>query len=94
MSQIGEVAPYLGESESVVAVQSLKSARLSYPNMSGILDMQLSKLQHLDDSASDIPDSAKRIPGQSGSSEPQKKGCMGLLILGAALVAGVLNRIL
>ncbi|MHC4840830.1 MAG: hypothetical protein ACYTDT_07670 [Planctomycetota bacterium] len=93
-SQIGEIAPYLGESEFVVVVQTLKSARLSYPNLSGILDMQLSKLQHLDDSALDIPDSAKKIPGQDASSEQGKKGCAGLLFLGVGLFIGVVVELL
>ncbi|MCF6227328.1 MAG: hypothetical protein L3J82_01515 [Planctomycetes bacterium] len=80
-SQIGEIAPYLGDSEEVKAVKTLKSARLSYPHLSAILDMQLSKLQHLDDSASDIPESAKKIPGQVESPEVEKKGCMGMLLV-------------
>lgn len=94
-SQIGEVSPFLGDSDAIIAVKTLKSARLSYPNLSSILDAQLAKLQHLDDSASDIPESAKRIPGQQVDTYGgEKKGCMGLLLCGiflGGLVSALVN---
>ena len=90
-SQIGEIAPYLGDSEEVKAVKTLKGARLSYPHLSAILDMQLAKLQHLDESALDIPESAKKIPGQVIEPEVEKKGCMGMLLLVGLFFCGLVG---
>lgn len=88
-SQIAEVAPYLGKSNSHRALQVLKTARRKYPNLGGLLDDALANMRELDETAGDIPDEAKRIPGRKGSARveeaPEKKGCMGLVL--AILVA-------
>lgn len=95
-SQLAEVAPYLGRSNSPRALQVLKAARRKYPNLGGLLDSALSNMRELDDTAGDIPDEAKRIPGRKGSARveeaTEKKGCMGLL-LALLVTAGILAGI-
>ena len=89
-SHVAEIAPYLGESGSERALQTLKELRRKYPNLGGILDDALAKLRHLDDSAGAIPDEAKVIPGRPSGREsarqPEKKGCLGLLLAGGAII--------
>jgi hypothetical protein len=96
-SQLAEVAPYLGKSNSHRALRVLKEARRKYPNLGGLLDSALANMRELDETAGDIPDEAKRIPGREGSARadevPEKKGCMGLLL--AILVAvGMLSTLI
>ncbi len=89
-SHIAEIAPYLGESGSQKALETLKALRRKYPNLGGILDDALAKLRHLDDSAGAIPDEAKSIPGRVSGRQserlPAKKGCLGLLLAIVAVV--------
>jgi len=95
-NQVAEVADYLGETGSQRALDTLKAARKAYPNMSSILDQALTRLRHLDASAGGVPDEAKRIPGQSASAEeaPAKKGCMGVLLMLAVIIAAVAAAVL
>lgn len=80
-NQVAEIAPYLGDSNSPRALRALREARQKYPNLGGPLDDAMSRMKHLSASAGAIPDSAKRIPGREASEpEPEKKGCMGLLL--------------
>lgn len=90
--QIAEVASYLGDTGSKRALETLKAARRTYPNLAGILDDAMSRMKHLDDSAGDIPDEAKRIPGREHepAAAQQKKGCMGVLVLAALMLAPLL----
>lgn len=94
-NQIAEVAGYLGETGSPAALETLKAARKAFPNMSSILDAALSKMRHLDSSAGGVPDEAKRIPGRAGAEEPaEKKGCMGLLLMLAFVIAAIAAAVL
>lgn len=90
-NQVAEVAPYLGDSNSIRALEVLREARRKYPNLGGPLDQAMARMKHLSASAGAIPDSAKRIPGRENTEEEvsEKKGCMGLL-LALALVIGIL----
>ena len=90
-NQIAEIAPYLGDSNSVRALEVLREARRKYPNLGTPLDQAMARMKHLSASAGAIPDEAKRIPGREGVDEEveEKKGCMGLL-LALALVIGML----
>ena len=91
-NQIAEIAPYLGDSNSIRALEALREARRKYPNLSGPLDQAMSRMRHLSATAGRIPDSAKRIPGREAEGEEEvaeKKGCMGLL-LALALLIGML----
>lgn len=89
-SHVAEVAPYLGESGSQRALQTLKELRRKYPNLGGILDSALARLRHLDEGAGAIPDEAKVIPGRESQREPAaKKGCMVLLLA----IVGVLGTL-
>jgi hypothetical protein len=90
-SHIAEIAPYLGESGSQKALETLKALRRKFPNLGGILDDALAKLRDLDENAGAIPDEAKMIPGrpsgrQSERLPEKKKGCMGLLLACIAVV--------
>jgi hypothetical protein len=90
-NQIAEVAPFLGDSGSQRALDTLRAARERFPNLGGLLDDAMKRMKHLDESAGGIPESAKRIPGREtpDAEAPAKKGCMGLL-LALALVVGML----
>jgi hypothetical protein len=81
-NQIAEVAPYLGDTGDLRALEVLREARRKFPNMGGLLDSAMSRMKRLDESAGTIPDEAKRIPGRAAvDAEPEaKKGCMGLLV--------------
>src|SRR5690606_20764488 len=59
-NQVAEVAPYLGDSNSVRALKTLRDARARYPNLGGPLDSAMARMRHLSASAGAIPDSAKR----------------------------------
>lgn len=94
-NQIAEVADFLGESGSPVALDTLKAARKTYPNMSAILDAALNKMRHLDSSAGGVPEEAKRIPGQSdGGTVPARKGCLGLLLMIVFAMAAIAAAVL
>ena len=88
-NEIAEVAGYLAESRSLVALETLRAARRSYSNLSGILDNALAQMKDIDESAGEIPDSAKTIPGRNKADEDQPKGCMGMLLLLALPVLAV-----
>ncbi|MBK9975288.1 MAG: hypothetical protein IPP14_11005 [Planctomycetes bacterium] len=97
-NQIAEVAGYLGDTGTQEALDTLVAARRDFPNMSSILDDALSKLRHLDKTAGGVPDEAKRIPNSQGrmgvDAEPAKKGCMGLLLVLALVIAAVAAAVL
>jgi hypothetical protein len=97
-SHITEIAPYLGDSGSQRALETLKALRRKHPNLGGILDDALAKLRHLDDSAGGIPDEAKMIPGRpsgrQSERQPAKKGCVGLLLAGGAFVGMLVGALL
>lgn len=97
-NQVAEVAPYLGDSNSVRALKTLRDARARYPNLGGPLDSAMARMRHLSASAGAIPDSAKRIPGRELTDpQPEKKGCMGLLLalcLSFGMLAAVLTWVL
>lgn len=97
-NQIAEVAGYLGDTGTREALDTLVAARRDYPNMSAILDDALSKLRHLDKTAGGVPEEAKRIPGGQSraavDAEPAKKGCMGLLLVLALVIAAVAAAVL
>ncbi|MBX3459596.1 MAG: hypothetical protein KF696_06465 [Planctomycetes bacterium] len=89
-SHVAEVAPYLGESGTQRALETLKDLRRKYPNLGGILDSALAKLRHLDEGAGTIPDEAKVIPGRQSQREPAaRKGCLALLLA----IVGVLGTL-
>jgi hypothetical protein len=95
-SQVAEVAPWLGKSESQRALDTLREARRKYPNLGGILDSAMVGLRNLDESAGGIPDEAKRIPGRSTDAEEpeqQKKGCLGLVLV-IVLALGMLASVI
>ncbi|MCB9932295.1 MAG: hypothetical protein H6841_02620 [Planctomycetes bacterium] len=81
-NQIAEVAPYLGDSNSLRALEVLRAARERFPNLGGLLDDAMMRMKHLDENAGAIPESAKRIPGREApdADAPAKKGCLGLLL--------------
>lgn len=90
-SQLSEAAAFLADSNDVRALETLKAARRSHPNLAGILDQALAGMRHLDASAGGVPDEAKHIPGAGEApSAPPKKGCMGMVLL-LALVLAVLG---
>lgn len=87
-NQISECAAFLGESGQPRALATLKALRRAYPAQAGILDNALAKLAHLDESATEIPENAKLIPGRpSQAAEPARKGCMGVLLFLVLVVA-------
>lgn len=90
-NQIAEVAPFLGDSNSLRALEVLRASRERFPNLGGLLDDAMKRMKHLDESAGGIPESAKRIPGREAADAepPAKKGCMGLLLV-LALALGML----
>jgi hypothetical protein len=93
-NQVAEVAPYLGDSNSVRALKVLREARQRYPNLGGPLDQAMARMRHLSATAGAIPDSAKRIPGRELTEDqpPEKKGCMGLM-LALVLMLGMLGAV-
>ncbi|MCC6463729.1 MAG: hypothetical protein IT463_00145 [Planctomycetes bacterium] len=90
-SQLAEAVAFLADSNDVKALEALSAARRNYPNLAGILDQALAGMRHLDASAGGVPDAAKRIPGSTEAAPlPAKKGCMGMVLL-LALVLAVLG---
>ncbi len=96
-NQIAEVSTYLSESDSHRALEVLRAARRKYPHLGRLLDDAMRRMKHLDESAGEIPDEAKRIPGRRESVRdeevPQKKGCMGLMLailVALGMLAGVI----
>jgi hypothetical protein len=71
-------------------VATLRALRRTYPNLSGLFDTALARLRNVDESATDIPEEAKAIPGRPSAAHSQaapRKGCMGVLLLLCALLA-------
>jgi len=97
-SEIAEVADYLGESETEIALATLKAARLQYPNLGSIFKNALSKMHALDADADAIPETAKSIPGKkvdpADAEKGKKKGCFGALILLVAVAAAATAALL
>lgn len=103
-NQIAEVATYLSESDSHRALEVLRAARRKYPHLGRLLDDAMGHMKHLDESAGEIPDEAKRIPGRQGSTRssaraeeaPAKKGCMGMLLVvlvALGIMAGMITSL-
>ncbi|MCC6574093.1 MAG: hypothetical protein IT462_09890 [Planctomycetes bacterium] len=92
--QIAEAAEYLGDNPSPAVVRTLKACRLAYPSLSTMLDRALSKMTGVDASAADVPDQAREIKsqvdGSSRSGAPEKKGCMGAVLVALALLIALL----
>ncbi len=90
-NQVAEAATYLGEHPSEPVLRTLRACRATWPHLGTILDQALSKMTSVDKSAAEVPEQAKQIEsGRASGAQSQKKGCLGVVLLTAALALALL----